>query len=104
MHDDLQLGVKEKVVQKMTRDGLVEENLSKGTSRNVSATTSISKEKNLPGHHPGFLLPRQRRENADTPKNCVRLKRKQKVLRQLQMRKCRWMRFQRKKAVMRLRR
>ena len=37
MHDDLQLGVKEKVVQKMTRDGLVEENLSKGTSRKVSA-------------------------------------------------------------------
>ena len=37
MHDDLQLGVKEKVIQKMTRDGLVEENLSKGTSRKVSA-------------------------------------------------------------------
>jgi len=37
VHDDLQLGVKEKVVQKMTRDGLVEENLSKGTSRKVSA-------------------------------------------------------------------
>ena len=31
----------------------------------LNRTTSISKEKNLPGHHPGFLLPRRKRENAD---------------------------------------
>ena len=51
MHDDLQLGAKEKVVQKMTRDGLVEENLSKGTSRKVSARAE-SDDFSLKGEEP----------------------------------------------------
>ena len=37
MHDDLELGTRDKVVTKMTRDGAVEDNLSKGTSTRVSA-------------------------------------------------------------------
>ena len=51
MHDDLQLGVKKKVVQKMTRDGLVEENLSDGTHQNVSARAE-SDDFNLKSEEP----------------------------------------------------
>ena len=51
MHDDLQLGAKKKVVQKMTRDGLVEENLSEGTSRKVSSRAE-SDDFNFKGEEP----------------------------------------------------
>lgn len=37
MHDNLQLGARDKVVQKMTRDGAVEENLSEHSTKRVSA-------------------------------------------------------------------
>ena len=36
MHDDLKLAAREKVVQKMTRDGMVEQNLADKSSRRVS--------------------------------------------------------------------
>ena len=51
MHDDLQLGAKKKVVQKMNRDGLVEENLSEGTSRKVSSRAE-SDDFNFKGEEP----------------------------------------------------
>ncbi|MCD8122493.1 MAG: NlpC/P60 family protein [Clostridiales bacterium] len=37
MRDDLQLGTRDKVVQRNTRDGLVEDNLSKGSSERISS-------------------------------------------------------------------
>ena len=36
MHDDLQLGAREKVVQQMTRDGLVETNLARKKKQRIS--------------------------------------------------------------------
>lgn len=44
MHDDLQLRARDKVVQRMTRNGLVEENLSKGTSQRVSARLELDED------------------------------------------------------------
>ena len=36
MHDDQKLAAREKVVQKMTRDGMVEQNLADKSTRRVS--------------------------------------------------------------------
>ena len=38
--DELQLGTRDKVVQKMTREGAVEENMSQNSERRVSARAS----------------------------------------------------------------
>ena len=39
MHDDQKLEAREKVVQKMTRDGMVEQNLADKSTRRVSGRT-----------------------------------------------------------------
>lgn len=40
MHDDLQLGAREKVVQQMTREGLVETNLAKKKKHRLSSRSA----------------------------------------------------------------
>ena len=40
MHDDLQLGAREKVVQQMTRDGLVETNLARKKKQRISSRSA----------------------------------------------------------------
>ena len=40
MHDDLQLGAREKVVQQMTRDGLVETNLARKNKHRLSSRSA----------------------------------------------------------------
>ena len=37
MHDDLKLETRDKVLQKMSRNGAVEQNVSRGTTQNVSS-------------------------------------------------------------------
>ena len=40
MHDDLQLGAREKVVQQMTRDGLVETSLARKKKQRISSRSA----------------------------------------------------------------
>ena len=47
MHDDLKLETRDKVLQKMSRNGAVEQNVSRGTDRNISSRIAeITFEKN----------------------------------------------------------
>ena len=56
MHDDLQLGAREKVVQQMTREGLVETNLAKKKKHRLSSR-SADDGFELKGDHAGHAEP-----------------------------------------------